>query len=55
MREQQEVPPWPRSVRGVLRAVLAAVVGTGLVVALHDRGVLPLGRPFVALQLRRHC
>ena len=46
-----DVSPWPGWVRYTLLAVLFAVVGTGLVVALYDYGFLPIAGPFVLIFL----
>lgn len=46
-----DVAPWPAWVRYTLLALLFAVVGTGLVVALYSRGVLPIAGPFVVIFL----
>ena len=43
--------PWPGWIRYTLLAVLFAVVGIGLVVALYDKGILPIAGPFVLLFL----
>lgn len=43
--------PWPAWVRYLLLSLLFAVIGIGLVVALYDRGVLPIAGPFVVLAL----
>lgn len=45
------VKPWPGWVRYTLLAVLFGVVGIGLVVALYDKGILPIAGPFVVLFL----
>jgi hypothetical protein len=50
-RRTPEVEPWPVWLRGTLLAVLVVVIGIGVVVALYDRGWLPLTGPFVAALL----
>ena len=50
-RESTDVTPWPGWLRYTLSAGLFAVVGIGLVVALYDKGLLPIAGPFVVLFL----
>jgi hypothetical protein len=48
---ERDVAPWPAWVRYTLLALLFAIVGTGLVVALYSRGALPIAGPFVVIFL----
>lgn len=50
-RDSTDVTPWPGWIRYTLLAGLFAVIGIGLVVALYDKGVLPIAGPFVVLFL----
>lgn len=49
--DRPDAEPWPRWIRYTLLAVLVAVVGIGVVVALRANGFLPIAGPFVALFL----
>jgi hypothetical protein len=49
--DSTDVTPWPGWIRYTLLAVLFAVIGIGVVVALYDKGFLPIAGPFVVLFL----
>ena len=49
--DEPAAQPWPGWIRYTLLAGLFAVVGIGLVVALYDKGFLPIAGPFVVLLL----
>jgi hypothetical protein len=43
--------PWAKPVRILVLSTLVVAIGVGLVVALYDRGFLPIAGPFVAMLL----
>jgi hypothetical protein len=48
-QEDTDVAVWSAPVRVLLLSLLFGFVGVGVVVALYDRGFLPIAGPFVAL------
>lgn len=44
-----DVQPWPAWIRYSVLLVALAVGGIAVIVALYDRGILPIAGPFVAM------